>query len=142
MFLQRPARVSCAFEDSVPIGVDGEWQARAESELAEDLEVAVSGFLGVEPPGEHVAGGIINERMQDECGAALLQPGVVAAVALDEHPRLGHALAPVAMTRCARRVRGLWMPAARRMRWRVGRETKRSSRSFRSSLRCWKFTPA
>ncbi len=85
LLLQRPARVSCAFEDAVPIGVDGEGQAGTEGELAEDLEIAVGGFLRVEPASEHVAGGIIDERMQDEGRATLLQPGVVAAVALDEH---------------------------------------------------------
>lgn len=102
---ERPARVSRAFEDAVPIGVDGEGQAGAAGELAKDLDVAVSGFLRVEPPGEYLAGRIIDERMQDERGAALPQPSMVAAVALDEHPRLGHALAPAAM---ARRTAGAW----------------------------------
>ncbi len=97
LFLERPTGVSSAFEDAVPIGVDGERQAGAAGELAEDLEVAMGGFLRVEPPGKHVAGGIIDECMQDKCGAALLQPGVLAAVTLDEHAGLGHPLAAAAM---------------------------------------------
>jgi|SRR5713226_2805250 len=102
---ERPAGVSCAFEDAVPIGVDGEREAGAAGELAKDLDVAVSGFLRVEPPGEHMAGRIIDESVQNERGAALLQPGMVAAIALDEHPRLRHALASAAM---ARGTAGAW----------------------------------
>ena len=74
------------------IGVGCQGKAGAESELAEDVEVAGGRLLFVEPAGEDLARGVIDRGMEDEPRSAVLEPGVMAAVELDEHPFLGHAI--------------------------------------------------
>lgn len=81
------------------IGVSGEGQARPKGELAEDVEIASGRFLLVEPPGEELARSIIDRCMEDEARSAIFEPGMMAAIELDEHPFLGHALAARAMLR-------------------------------------------
>ena len=39
---------------------------------------------------DHGAGGIVHRQQQHELGASVLQPGVMAAVQLHQHPSLGH----------------------------------------------------
>jgi hypothetical protein len=58
-------------------------------------------FLKPKDAPEHLAGRIVDRGMEDEAGAAVLQPGVLAAVHLDEEAGLGHAFAAAAMPRGA-----------------------------------------
>jgi hypothetical protein len=86
-----------AMKDAMPIGVGGCRQAIAADELAQQEEIAVRILLGAKDASQDFARGIVNGREEDEARAALLEPGMVTAVHLDEEPGLGHALAPTAM---------------------------------------------
>ncbi len=97
LFFEAPVRVAGASEDAMAIGVGGEGEARAAGELAEDVEVAGGRFRIVKPAGEDLAGRIIDGGMEDESGATVFEPGMMAAVELDEHAFLGHAIAAGAM---------------------------------------------
>lgn len=66
---------------------------------AQQEEVAVGILLKAEDGSQHAAGGIVDGSQQHEPRAAVLEPGVVAAVHLDEEPRLGHALPAATMAR-------------------------------------------
>lgn len=99
LFFQRPARLPAAFEDAMAIGVGRERQAWPQGDLAEDLEVAAGSLFLLEPAGEHLAGRVVDGGMQDELWSPVLEPCMMTAVALHEHPGLGHAIAPAAVTR-------------------------------------------
>lgn len=99
LFFERPGLARGACEDAVAVRVAGEGQARTESDLPEDLEVGGRGFDRIEMRAEDLASGVIDRSMEDEHGAAVFQPVVMAAVKLDEHAFLGHALAAGAMAR-------------------------------------------
>ena len=90
-----------AMKDTMAIGVSGGRQAIAADELAQDQEIAVCVFLRAKDAGEDFAGGIVDGGMEDEAGAAVLEPGVVAAVHLDEQAGLRHARPAAAMARGA-----------------------------------------
>jgi hypothetical protein len=97
LFFDRPGLARGAFEDPVPIGVAGQREAWAEGNLAEDLEIGGGGLDRIEVGAEDFAGGVIDRGVQDELRAAVFQPGVMAAIELDEHAFLSHALAAGAM---------------------------------------------
>ncbi len=99
-----------AMKDAMAIGVGGCRQAIAADELAQQEEIAVCILLGAKDARHDVARGIVDGREEDEARAAILEPGMVAAVHLDEEPGLGHALAPASMFR---RSPGAWTPDAR-----------------------------
>ncbi len=90
-------RPRITMKDAVPIGVGGGRQAIAADELAQQQEIAVGVLLGAKDAGQDFPCGIVDGREEHEARAALLEPGMVTAVHLDEEPRLGHALAPTAM---------------------------------------------
>ena len=90
-------RLRLAMKDAMAIGVGGGGDAIVPDEVAEQEEIAVGVFLGAKDAAEDFAGGIVNGGVEDEAGAAVLQPGVVAAVHLDEQPGLRHPLASPAM---------------------------------------------
>jgi hypothetical protein len=94
-----------AVEDPMPIGVGGPREAIAPDEVAQEEEVAVGILLEAEDSGQDAAGGIINGGQQHEPRATILQPGVLAAIHLDEEAGLRHALAATAM---AGRPAGAW----------------------------------
>lgn len=97
LFFQRPVRLSRAREDTVAIRVGSEGQAGSEGDLAEDLEVGVGTFLLFKPSRQDLTGCIVDDSMQDELWTAVFEPGVMTGVALQEHPDMGHAIAPAAM---------------------------------------------
>lgn len=101
LFFEAPARGAGAPEDAVAVGVGGEGEAGSASELAEDVKVACGRFLIVEPAGEDLTRGIIHGGVQDESGTAVFEPGMMAAVELDEHAFLRHAVAAGAVLRRA-----------------------------------------
>ena len=84
-------------KDPVPIGIGGGGQAIATDELAQQQEIAVGILLGAKDSRQDFACGIVDGGEEHKAGAALLEPGMMAAVHLDKEPGLGHALAPAAM---------------------------------------------
>ncbi len=97
LFVETPAAVARAVEDSMAIRVGGQGETRSEGELAEDVKVADGRFLVLEPPGKDLPCGIIDRRVQHELRAAIFEPGMMTGIELDEHPFLGHALPAGAM---------------------------------------------
>ncbi len=97
LFVQRARRTGIAVKDPMAIGVGGRRDAIAADELAEQEEVALGIFLEPKDAAEHLSCRIVDRGVKDEAGTAVLEPGVLAAVHLDEEPRLGHALAAAAM---------------------------------------------
>jgi hypothetical protein len=86
-----------AVEDPVAVGVGHSWEAVAADDLAEEEEVAVSVFLQAEDAAEDSPGGVIDRSVEDEPRPTVFEPGVMAAVHLDEETGLGHAFAAAAM---------------------------------------------
>ena len=86
-----------AVKDPMAIGVGGGGEAIAPDQVAEQEEVALGIFLITKHAPEHLAGCIVNRRVEDEAGAAIFEPGMVAAIHLDEKARLRHAVAAAAM---------------------------------------------
>ncbi len=99
-----------AMKDAMPIGVGGCRQAIASDELTQQQEIAVRILLGAKDASQDFARGIVDGREEDEARAAILEPGMVTAVHLDEETGLGHTLAPAAMLG---RSPGAWAPDAR-----------------------------
>ncbi len=84
-------------ENAMAIGVGRARDAIATDEAAEQEEVALRLFLGAKDTGEDLARGVVDGGMEDQAGPAVLEPGMVTAVHLDEQAGLGHALPPAAM---------------------------------------------
>jgi len=82
-----------AMKDPMPIGVGRGGQAIATDELAQEEEIAVRIFLQAKDAGKDLARGVVDGGVEDEPWAAVLEPGVVAAVHLDKEAGLRHALA-------------------------------------------------
>ena len=66
-------------------------------ERAQHQEIAVGIFLRAKGAGEDFTGGIVDGGVEDKAGAAVLEPGMVAAIHLDEQAGLRHALPAAAM---------------------------------------------
>lgn len=98
---QREGHARIAVKDAVAIRVGGQRPAIAADELAQEQQVAVRIFLVAEDAAKDATGRIVEGGVQHQARPALFEPGMVTAVHLDEEPRVGHALAPAAMTRRA-----------------------------------------
>ncbi len=96
---ERQWRAGIAVEQAVAIGVGGTWGAVALDEAAEQQEVAMRIFLRTEDPVEDLTRRVIDGGMQDEARPAILEPGMMAPVHLDEQAGLGHTLTAAAMLR-------------------------------------------
>ena len=94
---QGQACLRIATEEAVAIRVDGGRDTVALNQPAEEQEVAMGILLWPKHGGEHGAGGIVDGSMQDQPGATVFEPRVVAAVHLNEQAGLGHPLAAAAM---------------------------------------------
>ncbi len=99
-----------AMKNAMPISVGRRGQAIAADELAQEQEIAVCILLGAKDASQDFTRGIVDGCEEDESRAAILEPGMVTAVHLDEKPGLGHALAPAAMPG---RSSGAWTSDAR-----------------------------
>jgi hypothetical protein len=86
-----------AVEDPVEVSVRRSGEAIAPDELAEEQEVAVGILLQAEDAAEDLARGVVYGRVEHETRPAIFEPGVVAAIHLDEESGLGHALTAAAM---------------------------------------------
>ena len=95
LFIQRKRRAFAALEDAVPIRVDRDREAMGSHQVAEQQQVAGGILAFAEDGPQDLAGGVVDCMKQDERGAAGLQPGVMAAVHLDEEPGATHALPPL-----------------------------------------------
>ena len=94
---QGERRAGIAVKDPMPIGVGGGRDAIAADEAAEQAAIALRVLLRAEDASQDLSGGSIDGGMEDEPGAAVLEPGMVAAVHLDEQASLRHALPPATM---------------------------------------------
>ena len=115
------------------IAVQGERDAAVADHLLHEQELA-AGILGVaEQRVRDRACGVVDDEQQGEARTSLLEPGVVAAVDLEQHPRPWHALAPHAVLWRATPPRA--GPDRVRTRRSVGRLRTRPSCSSISSVR-------
>ena len=122
------------------VAVEGERDAAAPDDLLQQEEVAARVLDGAEEGVHGCAGRIVDGEQEGEARAALLEPGVVAAVDLEQHPLAGHPLTPdTVLGRPARR--GLAMPARARIRRTVQLLTSRPSCSQSNSARWVWFAP-
>ena len=76
------------------VAVEGERDAAAPDDLLQQQEVAARVLDGAEEGVHGCAGRIVDGEQQGEARAALLEPGVMAAVDLQQHPLAGHPLTP------------------------------------------------
>jgi len=70
-------------------------------QVTQEEQIPGGVFALPEDGAEHRAGSVIDRVQQDQGGPAGLQPGMVAAVHLDEETRAGHPLTPLAVLRGA-----------------------------------------
>lgn len=94
---QTQRRPGVAVKDAMAIGISGAGKAIAPDELAEEEEVAMGVLLQAKDGRQDASGRIVDSGEKDETGAAVFEPGVLAAVHLDEQAGLRHALAPAPM---------------------------------------------
>jgi hypothetical protein len=97
---ERPLRLA-PMEDAVAITVRGDRDALRLGEGVEDQEVAVSIFLIAKRGCGDLAGRIVEDRDERQPGSPLVEPGVRAAVELDEEAFLGHPLTTATVARWA-----------------------------------------
>lgn len=86
-----------AVKDPVAVGVRRAGEAIAPDELAEEQEVAVGILLRAEDAAEDLARGVVDGGVEHQPRPAIFEPGMVAAVHLDEESGLGHAFTAAAM---------------------------------------------
>lgn len=97
LLLQRQRRPFPALEDAVAIGVDGDGNPMCPDDLTKQQEVAGGILVLAEDGPQDRPGGIVDGVEQDQSRSALLEPGVMTAVQLDQHPPAGHPLATEAV---------------------------------------------
>ena len=71
------------------VAVEGERDAAAPDDLLQQQEVAARVLDGAEEGVHGCAGRIVNGEQEGEARAARLEPGVMAAVDLEQHPLAG-----------------------------------------------------
>ena len=122
------------FEDSVPVGVQGERNAAAPEQSLHQQEVTAGILMIAKQGARHTACGIVHREQDRELRSVLAQPPVATAIQLDQHAFPGH---PLPAHRClgGRLRRGLLSPALTRMRRSVVRSMSRPSRSLSNSER-------
>jgi len=81
-------------DDAMPIAVQRDGDAVGADQLTQHHEVARGLFLRPKGRRGHLVGGIVDGAMEHEARPASFEPGVVAAVPLEEQAGLRHALAP------------------------------------------------
>ena len=90
-------RVRIRAKDPMAIGVHRGREPVAADEVTEEEEIAVSILFRTKHGAQDTAGGIVDGGEEDETGAAVLEPWMVAAIELDEEARLRHALSATTM---------------------------------------------
>ena len=81
-------------EGGVPVAIEGQGNSPLADQSLQQRQVAPGVLAGVKDGLSHHSGGVVHGQQQHELVCPVLQPGMVAAVHLNEHPRLGHALTP------------------------------------------------
>jgi hypothetical protein len=97
LVLERQRGPGITMKEAVAIGVHRDGDTITLNEAAEQQEVAMRVLLLAKDRGEDFARGVIDGGVQDQPRATVLEPGVMAAVHLDEEAGLGHTFAPSAM---------------------------------------------
>ena len=97
LFFHRP-EVVVADEDAAVIAIKGERDTAVTQQLAEQGEIAGSGFGGKELSGEDFTGGIVLQTERRETGAAAFEPVVRGAVELYQFAFTGGAQTALAMS--------------------------------------------
>ena len=97
LFFPRP-EVVVADEDAAAIAIKGKRSAVAAQQLAEQREIAESGFGGKELGGQDFSGGIVLQAESGEARAAALQPVVGRAIELDQFAFAGGSQTAQAMS--------------------------------------------
>jgi len=94
-------------EDRVAVGVETQGNATVLDDAPEQEKIALRVLLVPKQRLGWNPGGIVNRQQQRELRAPVLQPGVMAAIHLEEHAFLGHPLpsAPVLAAPLARSLR-------------------------------------
>ena len=90
---RRLRRAGVVLEDGVAVAVQRQGNAPALDQAIQQHEVASGVLAGAEDGVDRRAGGVVHGQEQGEFGSPVLQPGVMAAVQLHQHPSLGHPLA-------------------------------------------------
>ena len=88
-----------AVKDPVTVGVRGAGKSVTPDELTEEQEIAVGVLFQAEDATEDLARRVVDGRVEDESRPPLFEPGVMAAVHLDEEASLRHAVSAAAMAR-------------------------------------------
>ena len=86
--------LSGKLEDPVAIAIESQGGLIAADDPLHQQEVAPGVLIGLEDGARHRAGSIIHRQQQGEPRPPLFQPGVMAAVDLQQHALLGHPLPP------------------------------------------------
>ena len=81
-------------ECGVAVAVEGQGNSTLADQTLQEHQVAAGVLGGAEDGLGHGAGGVVHRDEQRQLGPPVLQPGVLAAVDLHQHPLLGHATAP------------------------------------------------
>ena len=105
LFLGSPARMGITHEDAMPIVIEGVGDAVGGEHLAQQEEVAMSILLSAKDRGHHAAGGVVDRRQKGGAWPIGPEPGVRAAIDLQEHAFLG---VPIAATTMAGSAPRMW----------------------------------
>ena len=81
-----------ALKDGVPVSVDGEGQAIALGDVADQLKVASGVLLGAEERPHDLAGGIVDGAQEGQLRSPLLEPGMERGIQLQQAAGLRVAL--------------------------------------------------
>ena len=81
-------------ESRVAVAVEGQGDSPLPDQALQEHQVAAGVLAGAEDGLSHGAGGVVHGDEQRQLRSPVLQPGMVAAVDLHQHPLLGHAPAP------------------------------------------------
>ena len=100
-FRRRLRLAGVVLEDGMAIAVQRQGDAPALDQALHQDKVASGVLTGAKHGVGHRAGGVVHRQQQDEFGSPVLQPGVMAAVQLHQHPGLGHPLAAETVLRRA-----------------------------------------
>ena len=95
---ERHGRGARKHENTMAIGVHRAGDAVAAEQMPQEEQIALGVLSQAKEGGQDPAAGVIDGGEEDEARSPGFEPGMMAAVELDEEPGLRHALAPATMT--------------------------------------------
>ena len=129
-------------ESSVAVAVEGQGDSPLTDQTLKEHQVAAGVLAGAEDGLSHGAGGVVHGYEQRQLRSPVLQPGVLTAVDLHQHPLLGHAPAPEPVLLGAAAARTADACLGQDAAHRGGRLRSMPSRSRSSSVKWLWFAPA